>query len=102
MTRARTLLLRAAVLFTRLSTGLAISDTHNGFRAISRKAARHLGFTQNRMAHASEVISDIARAGLRWVEVPVSIQYTDYSKRKGQSFLGAVDVLLDLLGRPLR
>ena len=57
----------------------------------------------DRMAHASEIVDQVAVHGARCVEVPVHVRYTDYSKRKGQTGLGAFRVLLDYLwGRWLR
>lgn len=97
MTRARHILIKAATLFTKLTAGLDVSDTHNGFRAMSRKAAETISLTQNRYAHCSEILDEIARHKLRWVEVPIKIRYTEYSKRKGQSTMGAFDILIDLL-----
>ena len=96
-------LLRAAVLFTRLTTGLAISDTHNGLRALSRRAASRIHLTLDRMAHASELLDQVRAAGLRYAEVPVHVCYTRYSRAKGQGHLGAVKILADyLLNRLLR
>jgi glycosyltransferase involved in cell wall biosynthesis len=93
----RRLLLKGAVLFTRLTTGLKLTDAHNGFRALSRAAAQTIRIRQDRMAHASEIVSEIRRHGLRFVEVPVTVLYTDYSRAKGQSAFGAFRVLFDLL-----
>jgi hypothetical protein len=53
--------------------------------------------TQNRMAHASEIVHEIARLKLRWTEMPVSITYSEYSRGKGQSSFGAFDIVIDLL-----
>jgi len=89
-------LLRAAVVFTRWSTGLDLTDTHNGFRALSRRAASAIELSQDRMAHASEILERIAALDLRHVEVPVAIRYTDYSTGKGQSAWGAFRILVDL------
>src|SRR4051794_34339640 len=52
---ARRLLLKAATLFTRLTTGLTRTDTHNGLRAMTRRGANAIRLRQNRMAHASEI-----------------------------------------------
>jgi len=93
----RRLLLKGAVIFTRLTTGLRLTDAHNGLRALSRKAAATIRIRQDRMAHASEIVSEIRRHGLRFVEVPITVLYTDYSRAKGQSAFGAFRVLLDLL-----
>jgi glycosyltransferase involved in cell wall biosynthesis len=99
MGAGRRVLLRAAVLFSRLTTGLDLSDAHNGLRAFRVSVAERLTLTQNRMAHASEFLGLIARHRLRYVEVPCTIRYSDYSKAKGQSALGAVDILADLFQR---
>jgi glycosyltransferase involved in cell wall biosynthesis len=93
----RRLLLRLAVRFTRLTTGLALTDTHNGLRAFTRHAALRIRLRQDRMAHASEILSEIRRHGLRWTEVPVTIRYSAASLAKGQRARGAARILADLL-----
>lgn len=90
------LVLRAGVLFTALTSGLLLSDTHNGFRAIRREAAEKIRIRQNRMAHASEIVSLVARHRLRYVEVPVTIVYSAYSRSKGQRLSNAVSILAEL------
>src|SRR4051812_386856 len=51
----RRAVLQLATRYTRLTTGLAVTDTHNGLRAFSRSAAQAVRIRQNRMAHASEI-----------------------------------------------
>jgi glycosyltransferase involved in cell wall biosynthesis len=97
----RRLMLRAATLFTRLSTGLQVTDTHNGLRAMTRSGAAAIRLRQNRMAHASEFLSQIGASGLHYVERPVTIEYTAYSLAKGQNMRDAVLILLDLFARRL-
>jgi glycosyltransferase involved in cell wall biosynthesis len=94
-------LLQAATLFTRLTTGLPLTDSHNGLRAFTRKGAAAIRLRQNRMAHASEILVEIAQSGLRYVEVPVTIDYTAYSLAKGQRIGDSVMILLDLFAREL-
>jgi hypothetical protein len=94
-------MLRAATLFTRLATGLQVTDTHNGLRAMTRRGAAAIRLRQNRMAHASEFLSQIGASGLHYVERPVTIEYTAYSLAKGQSMRDAVLILLDLFARRL-
>lgn len=101
ISRTRKMLLKAAVLFTRLSTGLKITDAHNGLRAFTGAAAAKIKLRQNRMAHASEILEQIARHGLRYGEHPVTIVYTDYSRAKGQRIIGAARIMLDLFLRRL-
>ena len=98
----RRAVLRLAVLFTRLTTGLRVTDCHNGFRVFSADAARRLRILQNRMAHASEILEEISRKRLPYVEVPVTIRYTDYSLAKGQSSFNSLNLLLDLFLHWLR
>jgi glycosyltransferase involved in cell wall biosynthesis len=80
-------LLKLAVLFSRITTGLDVTDAHNGLRAFTRRGASVLRICQNRMAHASEILHEIAKSGLNFVEVPVNIDYTPYSKAKGQKLV---------------
>jgi len=99
----RRLILSAGVLFTRLTSGLRLSDTHNGLRAFSRAAARQLDLRLDRMAHASELIDQVRRSGLPFAEVAVRIRYSDYSRAKGQSSGNAIRIALDyLVDRVLR
>lgn len=99
MPASRRAVLRLATAFTRVAAGLDITDTHNGLRAFTAAAAGSLRITQNRMAHASEILDEIRRLRLRFVEVPVTIRYTEWSRRKGQSALDAISILFDLLVR---
>lgn len=99
---ARLQMLKLAVFFTRLTTGLPVTDTHNGLRAFSAVAARQIRITSNRMAHASEILSQIHDRHIRFVEVPVNLRYTAYSLSKGQSILEAFNVLWDLLAGRLK
>jgi glycosyltransferase involved in cell wall biosynthesis len=97
----RRLVLRAATWFTRVTTGLRVSDAHNGLRAMTRRGAGVIRLRQNRMAHASEILDQIAASGLNYVEVPVTIEYSRYSMAKGQRSSELVTILLDLFARRL-
>lgn len=93
----RRIVLKAAIFFTVLTNRIRLTDAHNGLRAFSRSAASQIKITQNRMAHASEIISEIARLKLRYVEVPVEVRYTAYSRRKGQRAIDGLNILIELL-----
>jgi glycosyltransferase involved in cell wall biosynthesis len=100
MHASRWVILKLAVLFTRLFSGIRVTDTHNGLRAFCRRAAQKIRITQDRMAHASEILDRIARENLRFCEVPVTIRYTEETRRKGQSSWNAVKIAGELvLGR---
>jgi len=97
MPLARRLLLKAALIFTRVHARVKITDTHNGLRLLTRRAAEAIEIEQPGMAHASEILQKIGNRKLTLVEVPVTVAYTEYSKRKGQSGFESVRILLDLL-----
>jgi polyprenyl-phospho-N-acetylgalactosaminyl synthase len=92
---SRRALLRLATLVSNRLSGLSLTDAHCGLRAFRADAAKRLRMRQDRMAHASELLSLIRRSRLRLVEVPVHVSYTEYSMAKGQSGLGAVRILFD-------
>ncbi|MCU6480078.1 glycosyltransferase family 2 protein [Arthrobacter sp. A2-55] len=93
------LVLKVAAIQSRLSTGMALTDAHNGLRAFHPMVARQLHLKQNRMAHASELVQQLSELKPRWVEQPVVIIYTDYSRSKGQSLLNSVNIVADLFFR---
>jgi hypothetical protein len=66
---------------------------------MTRRGAQAIQLRQNRMAHASEVLQQIADSGLAYVEVPVTIHYSAYSLAKGQSLGDALSILFDLIAR---
>jgi len=97
---SRRFFLKGAVIFTRLTSGLKVSDTHNGLRAFSRRAAEKMEIRQDGYAHASEILNEISRLKLSYAEVPITLKYTAYSLDKGQKFGSYPKILADLfLGR---
>lgn len=89
------LLLRFAVMFSNRTSGLKLTDTHNGLRAFNRWFAEQLQITMLDMSHASEIIETVATTGARWLEHPVTINYTAYSMAKGQSMVNAINIVFD-------
>jgi len=97
MPRSKRMVLRAAVVFTRLTTGLPLTDAHNGLRVFNRHATQMMDVRLHGMAHASEILNLIARSSLTYLEVPVSVLYTDYSRSKGQPSVNAINIAFDVL-----
>jgi glycosyltransferase involved in cell wall biosynthesis len=95
----KTLVLRTAAVYSRAVTGVRLTDAHNGLRAFNRKAAEALEIRQARMAHATEIITQVRQRRLRYAELPVHVLYTDYSRSKGQSLLNSVNIVVDLMFR---
>ena len=98
-TFGKKMVLRAAVGYTNMTTHTRLTDAHNGLRAISRPVLEKIGITQNRMAHASELVAQIGAFKVSYVEHPVHILYSDYSKAKGQSLWNSINILADLILR---
>jgi polyprenyl-phospho-N-acetylgalactosaminyl synthase len=93
----RKMTLKLGVIFTRLVSRIQVTDTHNGLRAFSRKAAEQIRIRQDRMAHASEILDEIGRLKLRYREVPTRIVYSNYSQAKGQRSSAAFRIVWDFL-----
>lgn len=92
-------ILKTAVWVTNLTTSVKLTDAHNGLRVIRADAASRVQLKQDRMAHATEIVLQLGDTGLPWIEYPVELLYTDYSKSKGQSVLNSVNILVDLIVR---
>lgn len=73
----RTFYVKGGLWFTRLMTGLKLTDTHNGFRVMTAETAKELKITQDEMSHASEILELIARKKIKYKEVPVIIEYNE-------------------------
>ncbi|HTL40626.1 MAG TPA: glycosyltransferase family 2 protein [Pseudolysinimonas sp.] len=97
--RLRKVILKMAAVYTRWTSGMALTDAHNGLRAIDRSLLERLRLKQNRMAHASELVDQIGALKVDWAEYPTHIIYSDYSKAKGQSLLNSVNILFELIFR---
>jgi len=85
-------ILKPALLFHWLFTGLKLSDAHCGFRAMSKKAAQEIQITQDGMAHATEILDQIRINDLKYREISVEILYNEY----GQRFSSGFKILRDL------
>jgi polyprenyl-phospho-N-acetylgalactosaminyl synthase len=92
---SKKLLLKAAILFTNKSTGLKLTDAHNGLRVFNRNFAEKLKLTFSDMTHASEIVDRIRQYGFKYKEVPVKIKYTEYSLSKGQPAVNAINIAFD-------
>ncbi len=85
-------ILKPAIFFNWLFTGLKLSDAHNGFRALSKKAAQQINIRQDGMAHATEIMNQVRQYDLKYQEVGVEIIYQEY----GQGLWGGIRIIEDL------
>lgn len=85
--------------FTWLIYGLWVSDSQSGFRAYSRKAIQLIDTKTDRYEYDSEVIREIKRHGLKFVEISIEVRYTQYSmgKKQKQGFTNGIKTLVKMI-----
>jgi len=98
----RILLNKISNLFTYILFGIWTSDSQSGFRAFNRKALQYMSVRTQGMEVSSEFFAEIKKHNLRLKEVPISVIYTEYSRKKGQSNLNSLNVGIKLLLRKFR
>jgi glycosyltransferase involved in cell wall biosynthesis len=90
-------LLRLARLINWFFTGLFLTDAHNGFRVMKGTTLNKIRLTENRMAHATEILRLIRRNKVTYAEASTKIHYTQYSMAKGQKASASFNILIDLI-----
>lgn len=93
----RKIILKAGALSFRFLYGVKLTDSHNGLRAFSRKAAERVQIKSDGMEHASEIIEQIADHKLRYKEIPNTITYSADTLQKGQSNSAAFRIMSKML-----
>lgn len=79
--------------FDRLVHRTDLTDAHNGFRILTRRALNKIRLTHDRMAHASEIVGLAKQHQLKLVEFPVKVVYREY----GQGLAGGLKIVRDLV-----
>ena len=79
---SRRQLLRFSRIANTFFTGAKMTDAHNGFRALNKKALDALKLRSTGRAHASEIVWLANKHDLRFVEVPVHVLYNETAKNK--------------------
>lgn len=93
----RRVILKGGALSMRLFYGLRLTDSHNGFRAFSRKAAERVRIKSDGMEHASEIIEQIADNRLIYKEIPNTITYSEATLAKGQGNGNAIPIMTKMI-----
>ncbi len=83
---------------TNLSSGIKITDSQCGFRALSRKALENLDFESDGYSIESDMISHLSSKGFTIKEVPISAIYDVPNKHKKNPFAHGFSVLGNLIG----
>ncbi len=72
---------------------IPLRDSQNGFRILNKTALDRIRITQNRMAHATEIMGLVRKHDLNYIEFPVKVTYHEY----GQGASGGFRIVKDLL-----
>ena len=78
-------------------SGILLSDSFNGLRLLSRNAVEKIRVKENRMTHPVEILMLTASNKLKYVEYPVKIHYSDYSRRKGIKNKDGIKIMFEIL-----
>ncbi len=79
--------------------GLWVTDSQSGFRAYSKRAIDLIDTRSDRYEYDTEVIREIKRHDLKFVEMPIEVRYTAYStsKRNRQSVKNGIKAVIRLM-----
>lgn len=79
--------------------GLWVTDSQSGFRAFSKKALGAIETKTDRYEYDSEVIREIYRNKLKFVETPIEVRYTQYSMGKvnKMNFKNGIKTLIKMI-----
>jgi len=97
MPKSKRAMLKAAIAFSNLTSGLKLTDTHNGLRIFNRHVAETLNIEEVGFQHASEITEKIAKNKYKYREQPIQVIYSEYSRGKGQSMLNAINIAGDVI-----
>ncbi len=79
--------------------GTKVSDPHIGFRVYKLDTLKKIHLTADGMHYANEINEQIRQLGLKFVEFPVHIRYTDYSLEKGQKNSNSIKLGVEMIWR---
>lgn len=86
------IILPLARLVNRLFFKVNFTDPQSGFRAMTSSAFTQIDWSQDRMAHCSEILAEVKRYNFKIVEVPIKVVYHNF----GQRFSDGIKILKDL------
>ncbi len=95
-------LLRKIILFwskiiTYCFNWIWLTDPHNWFRFIKLSLFQDIKIFSDNMTYASELLDEIKRLKLKYLEIPVNILYTDYTISKWQKNSNAIKIFLEII-----
>ena len=91
------IVLRIVTKLTKITTGVRLTDAHNGLKAYKLSAIRKLELQFNGYSYESELIKEVAKKKISYKELSTNVKYTSYSIKKGQKLANGLLIIEDLL-----
>jgi len=101
MPKLRKYILKIAQIVTFFFYGAKITDPHMWFRVIQIENFKKFKITSDGMHYANEINEQIKKQKMKFIEVPVSISYTDYSLQKWQKNSNWIKLWFEMIYRKL-
>lgn len=73
------------------------TDSQSGLKSFSKKSIKKMSLHSMGYEICSEIIGEVQRNNLKYLEVPIEVKYSDYSNMKGQNWLNGVNILTKIL-----
>ena len=100
--KLKKLILKIAIHFTNFISSVKLTDTHNGLKAIKTSVLKKIELNIDGYAFETELILEVGKKKIAFMELPTNIKYTNYSKQKGQSVLNSIRIFEDIILRLLK
>lgn len=94
---SRSFVLNIARYINYLVSGILLSDAYNGLRLFNKKAGASIRISENKMAHATEIQMLVAKNKYIYAEFPNSVQYNEYSRRKGLRNRDGIKIFFEII-----
>jgi len=75
--------------------GINLNDTQCGFRAFSKEAYRKIGWNSSDYSMESEMISNVGKQKLKYVQIPIQTVYSD--RYKGTTVIDGIKIVLNMV-----
>lgn len=93
----RKIILKFGIVFTFFVSNIKLTDSHNGYRVFKSEVLNNIRISIDDMTYASEMMDIISTKNIKFMEVPVDIKYTDYSLKKWQKSINAVNIAIKFI-----
>lgn len=78
---------------TFLFYGVKTTDSQSGLRAFNNKSLNLIQIKTDRMEVSSEILKEIKKNNLKFLEIPIMPIYSQYSRNKGQDGIGNLNAI---------